>query len=139
MAKSLKRDERRRPSSQRPQYPTLYRRLKRRFGRSLRPKFYKGSLWSDGESILGHKCPRIEGGLPGPSRLQGPVPEPNCVSCDGQLNSGSLHWQTGRNSLSRNVCSTVEDHDLVPSLPHNIESQAHSRVPECDGRPAVQV
>ena len=35
--------------------------------------------------------------------------------------------------------STVEDHDLVPSLPHNLESQAHSRVPECDGRPAVQV
>ena len=37
------------------------------------------------------------------------------------------------------MCSTVEDHDLVPSLPHNIESQAHSRVPECDGRPTVQV
>ena len=37
------------------------------------------------------------------------------------------------------MCSTVEDHDLVPSLPHNIESKAHSRVPECDGRPAVQV
>ena len=37
------------------------------------------------------------------------------------------------------MCSTVEDHDLVPSLPHNIESQAHSRVPECDGRPAVQL
>ena len=33
----------------------------------------------------------------------------------------------------------VENHDLVPSLSHNIESQAHSRVPECDGRPAVQV
>ena len=85
------------------------------------------------------KCPRIEGGLPGPSRLQGPVPEPNSVSCDGQLNSGRLHQQTRRNSLSRNVCSPVEDHDLVPSLPHNIESQAHSRVPECDGRPTVQV
>ena len=41
--------------------------------------------------------------------------------------------------ISRNGCSTVEDHDLVPSLPHNIESQAHSRVPECDGRPTVQV
>ena len=86
-----------------------------------------------------HKCPRIEGGLPGPSRLQGPVPEPNSPSCDGQLNSGSLHKQTRRNSLSRNVCSPVEDHDLVPSLPHNIECQAHSRVPECDGRPTVQV
>ena len=86
-----------------------------------------------------HKCPRIEGGLPGPSRLQGPVPESNSASCDGQLNSGSLHQQTRRNTLSRDVRSPVEDHDLVPSLPHNIESQAHSRVPECDGRPTVQV
>ena len=31
------------------------------------------------------------------------------------------------------------NHDLVPSLPYNIESQAHSRVSECDGRPAIQV
>ena len=86
-----------------------------------------------------HKCPRIEGGIPGPSRLQGPVPESNSVSCDGQLNSGSLHQQAGGNSLSRDVHSPVENHDLVPSLPHNIESQAHSRVSECDGRPTVQV
>ena len=86
-----------------------------------------------------HKCPRIEGGLPGPSRLQGPVPEPNSVSCYRQLDSGSLHQQTRRNSLIRDVCSPVENHDLVPSLPHNIQSQAHSRVPECDGRPTVQV
>ena len=138
VAKSLKRDERRRPSSQGPQYPTLYRRLKRRLGCSLRSKFYKGSVVRSGKKAT-HKCPRIEGGLTGPSRLQGPVPEPNSASCDGQLNSGSLHQQTRRNSLSRNMCSPVEDHDLVPSLPHNIESQAHSRVPECDGRPTVQV
>ena len=81
VAKSLKRDERRRPSSPRPQYPTLYRRLKRRLGRSFRPKFYKGSVVRSGKRAT-HKCPRIEGGLPGPSRLQGPVPEPNSVSCD---------------------------------------------------------
>ena len=131
-------DERCRPSSQRPQYPTLYRRLKRRLGRSLRSKFYKGSVVRSGKKAS-HKCPRIEGGLPGPSRLQGPVPESNSVGCDGQFNSGSLHQQTRRNTLGRDVCSPVEDHDLVPSLSHNIESQAHSRVPECDGRPAIQV
>ena len=131
-------DERCRPSSQRPQYPTLYRRLKRRLGRSLRPKFYKGSVVGSGKKAT-HKCPGIEGGLPGPSRLQGPVPESNSVGRDGQLNSGSLHQQTRRNTLGRDVCSPVKDHDLVPSLPHNIESQAHSRVPECDGRPAIQV
>ena len=81
-----------------------------------------------------HKRSGIEGGLPGPSKLQGPVPEPNSASRNGQLNSGSLLKQTRRNSLSRDVCSPVEDHDLVPSLSHNIESQTHSRVPECDGR-----
>ena len=138
VAKSLKRDERLRPSSQRPQYPTLYRRLKRRLGRSLRSKVYKRSVVRSGKKAT-HKCPGIEGGLPGPSRLQGPVPESNSVSCDGQLNSGSLHQQTGGNSLSRDVRSPVENHYLVPSLPHNIESQAHSRVSECDGRPTVQV
>ena len=46
------------------------------------------------------------------------------LGCYGQLNSGSLHQQTRRNSLSRDVCSPVEDYDLVPSLSHNIESQA---------------
>ena len=136
MAKSLKHDERCRPSFQRPQYPTLYRRLKQRLGRSLRSKFYKESVVRPGKKAT-HKRSRIEGNLPGPSKLQGPVPEPSSASCNGQLNSGSLHKQTRRNSLSRDVCSPVEDHDLVPS--HNIESQTHSRVPECDGRPSVQV
>ena len=105
---------------------------------SLRSKFYKGSVVRLGKKAT-HKRPRIEGGLPGPTKLQGPVPEPNSASCNGQLNSGSLHKQTRRNSLSRDVCSPVEDHDLVPSLSHNIESQIHSRVSECDGRPSVQV
>ena len=51
VTKSLKRDERCRPSSQRPQYPTLYRHLKRRLGRSLRPKFYKGSVVRLGKKL----------------------------------------------------------------------------------------
>ena len=131
------RDERCKPSSQRPQHPTLYRRLKRRLGRSLRSKFYKGSVVRRGKKAT-HKCSRVEGGLPGPSMLQGPVSEPNSASCNGKLNSGSLHKQTRRNSLSRDVRSPVEDHDMVPSLSHNIKSQTHSRVSECDGRP-VQV
>ena len=50
-----------------------------------------------------------------------------------QLNSGSLHKQTRRNSLSRDVHSPVEDHDMVSSLSHNIKSQIHSWVSECDG------
>ena len=55
--KSLKRDDRCRPLSQGPQYPTLYRHLKRRLGRSLRSKFYKGSVVRSGKKAT-HKCLR---------------------------------------------------------------------------------
>ena len=96
-------------------------------------------LWSPQEKRATHKCPRIESCLSGPETLQRPVSGPNSASCDGQLNCGSLHKQTRRNTLSGDVRTPVENHDLVPSLSHNIASQAHSRVPECDGRPAVQV
>ena len=41
VAESCKRDERLTPSSQRPQYPTLYRRLKQRLGLSLRTSVLK--------------------------------------------------------------------------------------------------
>ena len=75
-----------------------------------------------------HKCSRVEGGLPGPLKLQGPVSEPNSASCNRQLNSGSLHKQTRRNSLSRDVRSPVEDHDMVPSLSHNIKSETFQGV-----------
>ena len=64
------------------------------WGAHLDQKFHEGSVVRSGKKAT-HICPRIEGGLPGPSRLQGPVPESNSVSCDVQLNSGSLHQQQG--------------------------------------------
>ena len=51
VGKSHKGDERHRPSSQRPQYPTLYRRLRQRLGHSLRANLHQG-LWSDREKRL---------------------------------------------------------------------------------------
>ena len=51
VAEPCKSDERSRPSSQRPQYPTLYRRLKRRLGLSFRSSSTKG-LWSNQEKGL---------------------------------------------------------------------------------------
>ena len=81
-----------------------------------------------------HKCSRGEGGFSGPSKVQGPVSKPNSVGCYGQLNSSSLHKQTRRNPLGRGVCSPVEDHNLVPSLPDSLKSQTHSRVSECDNQ-----
>ena len=72
VAESYKRDERLRPSFQRPQYPTLYRRLKRRLGRSLRAKLYQRSVVTPRKKAS-HKCPGIESCLSGPETLQRPV------------------------------------------------------------------
>ena len=132
MVESHKRDERCRPSSQRPQYPTLYIRLKQRLGRSLRTSLYR-SVVRQGKKAT-HKCYRAEGGFSG---LLTSVK--TSVGCYRQLNSSNLHKQTRRNPLGGDVHSPVEDHDLVPSLPDNLKSQTYSRVSECDGRPSVQV
>ena len=136
VVESHKHDERCGPSSQKPQYPTLYRRFKPRLGCSLRAN--KGSVVRQGKKAT-HKCSRVEGSFSGPLKVQGPVSKPNSVGCYRQLNSSSLHKQTRRNPLGGDVCSPVEDHGLVPSLPDNLKSQTHSRVSECDGRPSVQV
>ena len=66
VAEPHKCDDRCRPSSPRPQHPTLYRHLKQRLGRSLKPKFYKRSVVRRGQKAT-HKCSRVEGCLTGPS------------------------------------------------------------------------
>ena len=132
VAESHKRDERCRLSSQRPQYPTLYRHLKRRLGCSLRANLYKGCVVRPRKKAT-HKCSRAEGSFSGPSKVQGPVSKPNSASCYRQLHSSSLPKQTRRNPLGGDVCSPVENHDLVPSLQNNLKGQTYSRVSECDG------
>ena len=138
VAKPCKRDEGCRPSPQRTQHPNLYRHLEQRLGCSLRASLYKRSVIRQGKKAT-HKCSRVEGGISGPEKVQGPVSKSNIVGCYGQLNSGSLHKQTRRNPLSGDVCSPVENHDLVPSLPDDTKGQTHSNVPECNSRPTVQV
>ena len=68
VAESPKRDDRCRPSSQRPQYPTLYRYHKRRLGRSLRANLCKRSLVRQGKKAT-HNVSRAEGGFSGPSKV----------------------------------------------------------------------
>ena len=89
VAESHKRDKRHRPSSQRPQYPTLYTHLKRRLGRSLRANLYKESVVRPGNKAT-HKCSISEGVFFGHSKVQGPVLKPNSVGCYRRLNSSSL-------------------------------------------------
>ena len=138
VTESCKRDERLRPSSQRPQYPTLSDASNEGWGAHLEQNSTQG-LWSPQEKGLHINVLELKAVFLALRHFKDQCQDQNSASCDGQLSCGSLHKQTRRNTLSGDVRTPVENHDLVPSLSHNIESQAHSRVPECDGRPAVQV
>ena len=99
VAESCKCDERLPPSSQRPQYPTLYRRLKRRLGLSLRSKFYTRSVVSPGKRAS-HKRPRIKSCLSGLETLQRPVSGPTVlVATDNSTVVASINKQGGTHSV----------------------------------------
>ena len=138
VAESCERDERRRLSSQRPQYPTLYTRLKRRWGAHLDQSSTKG-LWSDQEKRLHINVLELKAVSLALRRLKDQCEDQTVlVATDNSIVVAYINKQGGTHSGE--MCAPpVEDHDVVPSLSHNIESQTHPRVSECDCRPPVQV
>ena len=80
-------------SSQRPQFPALYRRLKRRFGHSLKARLLKRAVVIQAEKPT-HECSRAK-------RIPGLVSELNSAGSIRKHNSGSLHKQTGVNPVQR--------------------------------------
>ena len=114
------------------------RRLKRSLGCSLKSRFYQRTVVRS-RKIIAHKRFRTKGSVLGPKTLQASMPKSNSPGCHGQLSGSSLHQQTGRDSLSRDVRPSMEDHELV-SLIQNISTcQTHSRVPKCDCGLPVQI
>ena len=83
-----------RPSSQRPQYPTLYRRLKH---------LYKGSVVRQGKRAT-HKCFTAEGGFSGPSKVQGPVSKPVLVATE---NSTVVAYINKRGTHLAEICALL--------------------------------
>ena len=82
--------------------------------------------------IIAHKHFRTKGSVLGPKTLQASMPKSNSPGCHGQLNGSSLYQQTGRDSLSRDVRPSMENHELVSSIQNISTCQTHSRVPKCD-------
>ena len=133
--KACKRDEGHRSSPQRPQYPNLYRCLKRRPrlkykvplyvspvpDHSLRASLYKVSGQTGKKAT--HKCSRVEGSISGPEKVPGPVPKPNSIGCYGQLNSRSQHKQGGTHSaemcaLLWNIMTWCHHYQIAPKARH---------------------
>ena len=138
VADSTKCSQRCRSPPPRTQRSSVYRRLKRRLGRSLKSRFYQRTMVRS-RKIIAHKRFRTKSSVLGPKTFQASMPKSKSPSCHGQLNGISLHQQTGWDSLSRDVRPSMENHELVSSIQNIATCQTHSRVPKCDRGLPVQI
>ena len=115
---------------------TVYRRIKRRLGRSLRGRYGKRSLVGSRKSTS-YKLLGTKGSLSGPQEFRASLSKPNCVGCDRQHNCGRLYQQTGRYEIRLSLCPPLETPVLVPPQRNSSESPAHSGSVKCDSRQAL--
>ena len=133
MAESCKRDERLTPSSQRPQYPTPYKTPQTKVG-----AFTTQALLSPQEKGLHINILEIKAAFLALRCFKDQCQDQTVlVATDNS--TVVVYINNKGNTISGDVCTPVENHGLVTSFSHHIESQAHSRVSECDGRPTFQV
>ena len=138
VAESTKCSQRCRSPPPRTQRSSVYRCLKHKLGCSLKSRFYQRTMVRS-RKIIAHKRFRTKGSVLGPKTLQASMPKSNSPGCHGQLNGSSLHQQTGRDSLIRDVRPSMENHKLVSSIQNISTCQTHSRVPKCDRGLPVQI
>ena len=102
------------------------------WGAHLEQTSTKG-LWSDRGKRLHIHVLELKAVFLALERFKDQCQKQTVLVATDNSNSSSLHKQTRRNPLGRDVRSPVEDHDLVTSLPDNLKGQTHFRVSECDG------
>ena len=115
----------------------LYRRIKRRVGRSLRRAHCKRNLVSSREQIT-HKPVRAKSSIPSSKRLSNPRLQQDSVDSYRQHNSGGLYQQRGGDEVGLAVCPTVETTVQVHQATSNPQGTSHPRPVERDSRQAIQ-
>ena len=116
----------------------LYRRIKRRVGRSLKRVYCQRNLVPSGKQIA-HKLFGAKSSLSGSKRVPQTMHRQNGVGCNRQYHRSGLYQQGRRHEVGPTLCSTLENLDLVHQEASNSEGTTHSRPPECSGRQTVQI
>ena len=114
---------------------TIYRRLKRRLGRTLRRLHCKGRLVPP-RRPPSYKFSRDESSPSGLTTVRASVQGSDCSCGNRQYHSGLLHKQTGGYEVRLSLCPPLETPVLVPSQRHNVKGKAHSGSLKCDSRQA---
>ena len=115
----------------------LYRRIKRRVGRSLRRTYCKGTVVPTREQVT-HKPLGAESSISSSKRDSNPSLQQDSVGSYRQHNSGCLYQQRGGDEIGLSVCPTVENTVLVHQAASNPQGTSHPRPAERDSRQAIQ-
>ena len=115
----------------------LYRRIKRRVGRSVRRAHCKGNLVPSREQAS-HKPLRAKSSVSSSKRVSNPSLQQDSVDSYRQHNSGCLYQQRGGDEVGLPVCPTVENTVLVYQAASNPQGTSHPRPAERDSRQAIQ-
>ena len=115
---------------------SLYRRLKRRLGCSLRRLHSKRRLVSSRKSSS-HKFPGTKSGLTGLEKVPALGTRQSSPSCHRQHHSCGIHQQGRRYEVRLTLCPSMATPVLVQSEAGSAKGQAHPWSSQCDCRQAV--
>ena len=118
----------------------LYRRIKRRVGRSLKRAHCKGNLVSSRKQVA-HKSPGTKSSLSGLKRIPRILFKQHSPGSHRQHNSGCLYQQRRGDEVGLPVCPSVENSVLVHQVTlktGNPQGTSHPRPAERDSRQAIQ-
>ena len=115
----------------------LYRRIKRRVGRSLKRTHCQRVLVGAGKQAA-HKLPRAKSSLSGSEGVPRSLLKSNSPSGHRQYYRSGLHKQRRRHEVGPTLCSTVANLDLVFPTSSDFKSPTHPRPFKCDSRQTIQ-
>ena len=115
----------------------IYRRIKRRVGRSLRRAHCKGNLVPSRKQVA-HKPLKAKSSISSSKRVSNPLLQQDSTDSYRQHNSGCLYQQRGGDEVGLSVCPTVENPVLVYQTAGNPQGTSHPRPAERDSRQAIQ-
>ena len=115
----------------------IYRRLKRRLGRTLRGIHSKRRLVGTRKSPP-HQFLGTQGSSSGSQEFRAAVQGTDCPHSNRQHNCGLLHQQGGRYEIRFSLCPTLEAPILVSSQEDSSVDQTHPRSLECHSGQAIQ-
>ena len=115
----------------------LYRRLRRRLGRSLK-RSYSKRLMEPPRNQTAYQLSRIEGSIPGFERIQAPLHQQSGAGSHRQHHCGRIHKQTGGHEVRPIVCPPVENSYLVQQQPGGPTSQTYTWETQCHSRQTLQ-